>query len=65
MKIFIILISVILISITLINIVKSILDAESNKERLAILLMLTEPADTVTYLFYIGLIGLIVGLFLF
>ncbi|KGR77476.1 hypothetical protein [Ureibacillus sinduriensis] len=65
MKILIILISVILMSFTLVSIVLSIFNAETNKERLAILLMITEPADAVGYLFYIGLFGLIAGLLLF
>ncbi|WP_186731473.1 hypothetical protein [Rummeliibacillus suwonensis] len=46
------------------KIIQAVIQADSRKEKLAILLMLTEPADTVTYLFYISLFGLIAGMLL-
>ncbi|MCM3316430.1 hypothetical protein M3603_07030 [Rummeliibacillus stabekisii] len=62
LKIIIISLCSIILILTIINLLQAIIKADSKKEKVAIVLMLFEPADTVTYLFYIGLFGLIAGL---
>ena len=62
MKIAVILISTILLVFTLINILIGVYKSESKKEGIALLLLIFEPVDTIGYLFYIGLFGVIAGL---
>ncbi len=64
LKVIVVSICFMILVITLFKIIQAVIQADSRKEKLAILLMLTEPADTVTYLFYISLFGLIAGMLL-
>jgi len=62
LKILIVSLSILILILTIIKLLHAIIKADSKKEKVAIVLMLFEPADTVTYFFYIGLFGLIASL---